>query len=186
MPGSQFFTGLGDDGYTGLLNSERVAKYDLRPEAYGTVDEAQAALGVARACNCTPRTGKVLLAVQRDLYVLMAELAAAGDPDSPFANRIGSAHIEQLEGWIADFEAGFELPKEFVIPGDSQPGAALHLARTVVRRAERLAVQLCHRGPLGNELVVRYLNRLSSLLFLLALFEDQQATGSELTLARQE
>jgi cob(I)alamin adenosyltransferase len=154
-----------------------VPKYDLRPEAYGTVDEAQAALGLARASGCTVRGGEILLAIQRDLYTLMAELAAAGDAGSPFAGGIAAAHVQQVEGWIAEFEARVQLPKEFVVPGDSQPGAALHLARTVVRRAERVTAHLSHNGLLANAQVLRYLNRLSSLLFVLACFEDQQAAG---------
>ena len=84
MSDSQFYTRRGDKGYTGLLGAERVPKYDLRPEAYGTADEAQAALGLARISGCTLRTGEILLTVQRDLYLLMAELAAAGEVDSPF------------------------------------------------------------------------------------------------------
>jgi cob(I)alamin adenosyltransferase len=185
MPDSPFYTQRGDDGYTGLLGPERVPKYDLRPEAYGTVDEAQAAMGLARASGCTPRTGEILLAIQRDLYPLMAELAAAGDADSSFAGSITKANVVQLESWIAELEAEVEMPREFIVPGDSQAGAALHLARTVVRRAERLAVHLVHKGLLDNDQVLRYLNRLSSLLFALACFEDLAATGSVPTQAQE-
>ena len=185
MSDSQFYTGRGDDGYTGLLGKERVPKYDPRPEAYGTVDEVQAVLGLVRAGGCTPRCGEILLAIQRDLYALMAELAAAGDAGSPFSGSITAAHVDQLETWIAEMEAQVEMPKEFVVPGDSRPGAALHVARTVTRRAERGAVHLYHQQLLGNELVVRYLNRLSSLLFVLAILEDRIATGQEVTLASE-
>lgn len=181
-PDSQFYTGRGDDGYTGLLGSERVPKYDSRPETYGTVDEAQAAMGLARAAGCTRRTGRILLAVQRALYSLMAELSA--DADAPFAGSITPAHVGQLEAWIAELEAEVDMPREFVVPGDSQPGAALHLARTVVRRAERLAVGLAHEGLLDNAHVIRYLNRLSSLLFVLACLEDGAATDAGATLAK--
>ena len=183
---SEFYTGRGDDGYTGLLGPERVPKYDPRPEAYGTVDEAQAAMGLARAADCTQATANVLLTVQRDMYHLMAELAAAGDAGSPFQGVVTASHVDQLETWIAHFEEGLEMPREFVVPGDSRPGAALHLARTVVRRAERLAVRLAADGPLENQQVIRYLNRLSSLLFVLAVVEDRAATGTRLTLAREE
>jgi cob(I)alamin adenosyltransferase len=184
MADSQFYTRRGDQGCTGLLGPERVPKYDLRPETCGTVDEAQAALGLARASGCTVRAEEVLLLVQRDLYLLMAELVAAGSADSPFADSIATAHVEQLESWIAEFEAQVEMPKEFVVPGDSLPGAALHLARTIVRRAERFVVRLSHEGLLGNDHVIRYLNRLSSLLFALACFEDQIATSAGATLAK--
>jgi cob(I)alamin adenosyltransferase len=185
MPGSRFYTRRGDEGYTSLLGPERVLKYDPRPEAYGTVDEAQAVLGVVRASGCASRTREVLLAIQRDLYILMSELAASGEAGSPFVDCVMAAHVDQLEMWIAEFEAQVEMPREFVIPGDSQAGAALHLARTVVRRAERHAVRLSHEGMLRNELVVPYLNRLSSLLFVLALFEDGVAAGRDITLAKE-
>jgi cob(I)alamin adenosyltransferase len=184
MPDSKFYTRRGDDGYTGLLGPERVPKYDPRPEAYGTVDEAQAALGLARSAGCLPRTWEILLSIQRALYPLMAELAAGGE--SSFAGRLNSAHVEQLEEWIAEAEAAVDMPREFVVPGDSLPGAALHLARTIVRRAERRAVRLTDGGELGNRHVVRYLNRLSSLLFVLACLEDQSATDASPTLARGE
>ena len=185
MAKSKFYSGRGDDGYTGLLGPERVPKYDLRPEAYGTVDEAQAAIGLARASGCTAQSERILLAIQRDLYTLMAELAAAGDDDSPFAGSVTTEHLEQVEDWIAQLETTVKMPKEFVVPGDSQSGAALHLARTVIRRAERHAVRLAHDGVLVNRLPVRYLNRLSSLLYVLALAEDQEATGQGLTLAKE-
>jgi cob(I)alamin adenosyltransferase len=183
MPDSQFYTGRGDDGYTGLLGPERVPKYDPRPEAYGTVDEAQAALGLARAAGCLPRTGKVLLSIQRDLYSLMGELAAGAE--SLPANRLTSSHVDQLEAWISEAEIAVDMPREFVVPGDSLAGAALHLARTIVRRAERLVVRLASEGDLSNRHVVRYLNRLSSLLFALACLEDQVSTGAGPTLAKR-
>jgi cob(I)alamin adenosyltransferase len=176
MPHSQFYTRCGDDGTTGLLGPERVPKYELRPEAYGTVDEAQAAMGLARASGCTPRTAQILLAVQRDLHVLMAELAAAGAAGSRSAAGIAAAQVDQLEGWIAEVEAQVEMPHEFVVPGDSRPGAALHLARTVVRRAERLAVRLADAELIDNDFLLHYMNRLSSLLFVLACYEDLKAT----------
>jgi cob(I)alamin adenosyltransferase len=185
MCDSQFYTRRGDDGTTGLLGPERVPKYDLRPEAYGTVDEAQAAMGLARASGCTEHSAQILLAIQRDLYVLMAELAAAGQVDSPFAGRIGPEHVETLEGWIAGTEQYVAMPREFVVPGDSPAGAALHLARTVVRRAERAAVRLADTGLFENAFLLHYLNRLSSLLFVLACYEDLAATHHAPTRAHE-
>ena len=185
MRDSRFYTRRGDDGRTGLLGPERVPKYDPRPEAFGTVDEAQAALGLARAAGPAPDVAEIVLAVQRELYDLMAELAAGGDEDSPFAGGITAGHVARLEGWLAEFEGRVEMPKEFVVPGDSPAGAALHLARTVVRRAERRAVRLADEGLLGNGQVQRYLNRLSSLLFVLALLEDGAGRGGGLTLAKE-
>lgn len=177
MKESQFYTRGGDDGTTGLLGPERVPKYDLRPEAYGAVDEVQAVLGLARAGGCSPRSAAILLEVQRDLHPMMAELASAGSKHGAFANSITADHVGQLEGYIGEYEVLLEMPKEFIIPGDSPQGAALHLGRTVARRAERRAVRLADGGLLDNLQVLRYLNRLSSLLFVLALYEDLQATG---------
>lgn len=178
MTKSSFFTGRGDDGQTGLLSPGRVPKYDLRPEAYGAVDEAQAALGLVRASNCQPLTAEVVLGVQRFLPSLMAELAAAGQADSPWSGRTTAEQVDQVETWIAQIEGKIDLPREFVIPGGSAVGAALHLARTVVRRAERRVVRLADEGLLTNPHVVRYLNRLSSLLFVLAILEDGAASNS--------
>lgn len=184
MPKSQFYTRRGDDGYTGLLGPDRVPKYDPRPEAYGTVDEAQAILGLARVNDCSPRTDEILFTIEGELYTLMAELAAAGDVDSPFAGSLTGAHVDRMEAWVAEVEAQVEMPAEFVIPGDSRAGAALHLARTVVRRAERIVARLRHEELLANDLVLRYLNRLSSLLFVLALLEDGRVTGRGVTLVK--
>jgi cob(I)alamin adenosyltransferase len=185
MPSSKSYTRRGDDGYTGLLGPERVPKYDARLEAYGTVDEMQAVLGLARASSCDADTQEVLLAVQRDCHQMMAELAAADFRRKPFAGGITVAHVDQLEAWIGELEAQVEMPTAFVVPGDSRPGAALHLARTVCRRAERLVAQLDHKGLLAGSGVLRYVNRLSSLLFVMACFEDQAATGSQPTLTRE-
>ena len=182
---SKFYSRRGDNGYTGLLGPERVPKYDLRPEACGTVDEAQAALGLARATGCMPRTGEILLTIQRDLHPIMAELASAGQAKTPLSGNITATQVAQLESWIAELETQVEMPDQFIVPGDSRPGAALHLARTVVRRAERLAVRQAHEGLLDNDQVVGYLNRLSSLLFGLACLEDQTATRSGPTLAKE-
>lgn len=169
------YTGRGDDGFTGLLGRERVPKYDLRPEAYGTVDEAQAAMGVARAAAQNPRTKEILLDAQRDLYLLMAELAAATPAAAAQVNGLPQGRVEWLEGTID--ELGVELPplRIFVVPGDSPAHAALHLARTVVRRAERQVARLVHQGDVPNPELMRYLNRLSSLLYVLARWEDAQA-----------
>ena len=179
------YTRRGDDGYTSLLGPDRVPKYDARLEAYGTVDEMQAVLGLARASSCDAHTQEILLAVQRDCHQMMAELAAADFRGKSFSGGITTVHVDQLEDWIGELEVQVEMPTGFIIPGDSQPGAALHLARTVCRRAERLVAQLDHKGLLVGSGALRYLNRLSSLLFVMACVEDQTATGSYPTLARE-
>lgn len=166
-----FYTRRGDDGYTDLLGGPRVTKYDLRPEALGTIDEASAALGLARATALREETRKALLHVQRDLYLLMADIATiegrqAGQP------RLTDTHVSALERIIAELDPQVQVPKEFVASGDSLSGAALDVARTVVRRAERVVTRLADEEGLPSRDGLVYLNRLSSLLFGLARFED--------------
>jgi cob(I)alamin adenosyltransferase len=189
MPSNQaesfsWYSGSGDNGTTGLLGGERVPKYHPQPDAYGTVDEASAALGLARALvRSGRRIVDVLLAVQRDLYRMMAELAAT--PAAAARLRaIDARRIEWLEETIDGIGGQLTVPREFVVPGDTAAGAALDLARTIVRRAERLAVRLCGDGRCDNHEIPRYLNRLSSLCFVLARIEDA-AGGSRPTLAKK-
>jgi cob(I)alamin adenosyltransferase len=178
-----FFSGRGDDGYTDLLGGPRVAKYDLRPEALGALDESSAALGLARAHAQREETRLALIQAQRDLYLLMADIATiegrhAGQP------RLTAAHVAGLERIVADLDPHVSIPKEFVAPGDSIPGAALDVARTVVRRAERVLARLTHAGELPSPDAIAYLNRLSSLLFGLARFEDA-AAGVKPTISKE-
>jgi cob(I)alamin adenosyltransferase len=178
-----FYTRAGDDGYTGLLGEGRVAKYTLQPEAYGTVDEASAAMGVARAAAKSERTRQLLLTAQRDLYHMMAELAST-QQTAPLFRKIDAQRVAWLEEQTDALTALVALPNEFVVPGDSLTGAYLDLARTIVRRAERLVVRLIHDGLVENVELMRYLNRLSSLLFVLALYENALAGVSQVTLAK--
>ena len=178
-----FYTRAGDDGFTGLLGSERVPKYDPRPEAYGTLDEASAVLGLARSLSRSAETGAALLSVQGDLYHIMTEIAASGDESARFAH-LPAERVAWLEKEIEGFGTRIEIPKEFVVAGDSTAGAALDLARTVVRRGERLVARLHHSGEAPNPDVLRYLNRLSSLCFVLALWENRVAGVARPTLAR--
>jgi cob(I)alamin adenosyltransferase len=168
-----FYTRLGDQGYTDLLGG-RVAKYDERPEALGTIDEATSAIGFARAIALSERTKTIIIDVQRDLYLMMAELAFTPEMRQG-AYHVTSEHVARIERETDQLEADVPLPPHFILPGDSMGGAALDVARTVVRRAERLVVQLAHNGGFENEQVLAYLNRLSSLLFILGRFEDQTA-----------
>jgi cob(I)alamin adenosyltransferase len=178
-----FFSGRGDDGYTDLLGGPRVAKYEPRPEALGALDEASAALGLARAHAAREETRQALIQSQRDLYLLMADIATiegrhAGKP------RLAAEHVAGLERLIADLDPLVSIPKEFVAPGDSVPGAALDVARTVVRRAERILARLAHEDVAVAPEGVAYLNRLSSLLFGLARFEDT-AAGVKSTISKE-
>ncbi len=179
-----FYTRRGDDGDTGLLGDERASKDDVRIEAFGAVDEAGAALGIARAVGRAPETGPMLLQVQRDLYGLMGELAATPANAARF-RVIDASRVTWLEAQIDALAALVKVPKEFIVPGDRVEGAFLDLARTVVRRAERRVVSLYRQGGFENKELLRYLNRLSSLCFLLELREVQFAGNDRLTLAKE-
>jgi len=177
-----FYTSKGDDGTTNLLGEGRVTKYHARIEAVGTLDESTAALGLARAQCLDPRSGEILLETQRDLYKLMAEVAATPENAEKF-HFIDAARVAWLETQTDKLSQLVELPGEFIVPGDSLAGAALSLARTIIRRAERRVVELFDAGELANGDLQRYLNRLSSLCFVLELLENK-AAGHQTTLAK--
>jgi len=176
--------GTGDEGFTDLLGAERVAKYDLRPETYGTLDEASSALGLARALSAQERVREILKHIQHDLYLLMAEVAVPADQLEKLPYRIKAEQADWLDAQITELESGLELPKKFVIPGASSGSAAIDLGRTIVRRAERHAVQLVHEDKMPAGQVLRYLNRLSSLLFVLARYEEH-ASGIPYDIAQR-
>ena len=180
---ARFYTQTGDDGYTSQLGEGRLPKYHPRTEAVGAADEATAALGVARAASQTEETGSLLLAVQRDLYNLMAEIAATPE-NAPRFRVIDEERVAWLEGEIDKLSARVEVPGEFIVPGDSPAGAALDMARTVVRRAERQVAHLMHTNEIENTQLLRYLNRLSSLCFVLELLENKTSGVDQPTLAR--
>lgn len=180
-----FYTRSGDDGYTGLLKDGRVPKNHPIPEAVGSLDEASAALGVARAACKAKLSADLILAVQRDLYLLMTEVAASPENAAQF-RRIDADRVTWLEQQVEILEQQVVVPKEFIIPGDSPAGAAIALARTIVRRAERQIAGLVHAKVLKNTELLRYLNRLSSLCFVLELHENQAWGKEEPTLARPQ
>jgi cob(I)alamin adenosyltransferase len=171
-------TGSGDTGYTSLLGAQRVPKYDSRPEAFGTVDEATSTLGLARATTADAKVRDLILHMQRDLYVLMAELATPPEHQEAVGMRITAEHVAWLEAIEDELKAEVAIPNKFIIPGDSPDGAALDLARTIIRRAERLAARLHHDGVVSNAEVLRYLNRLSDAVFILARYLEAKAGGS--------
>lgn len=171
------YTRTGDDGTTGLLYSGRVRKDDVGPEAYGAVDEAVSALGLARP---TTEPGgelhELLVRLQRELFVVGAELATAPDNRSklkPEVSLVTAEMVSRLEPIIDDVTARFEPPQEFVLPGQNATAAALDFARTVIRRAERASVAATHAGWLGPESqVVPYLNRVADLVYTLARWQE--------------
>ena len=178
-----FYTSRGDDGTTNLLGEGRVTKYHARIEAVGTLDESSAALGLARAQCLDSRSAPILLDVQRDLYKLMAEVAATPENAEKF-HFIDASRVNWLEQQTDALSEVVEMPREFILPGDSLAGAALSLARAIIRRAERRVVELHDEQEVSNPDLQRYLNRLSSLCFVLELLENK-AAGHQTTLAKK-
>lgn len=174
----KIYTKRGDDGTTGLFYGGRVRKDSERPAAYGTVDEAQAVLGLARAfAEPGGELDQMVVALARDLYVLMAEVATAPENRSKLtdgASRVTAEMVSALEDQIDAISERFEMPSEFVIPGGNVVGAHLDLARTVVRRAERLAMAVAD----ADSHVVPYLNRLSDLLWAMARWQEGDSLRS--------
>jgi cob(I)alamin adenosyltransferase len=166
----RIYTKTGDDGTTGLLYGGRVSKDDPATEAYGTTDEAVAALGLARA-SADPVMADELLALQRELFIVGADLAtnpAERAKLQPGVSLVTSEMTERLERRIDALVAERALPQAFIVPGANEGSAALDLARSVIRRAERQVVALEHEDREVNPEVRQYLNRLSDLIFVLA------------------
>jgi cob(I)alamin adenosyltransferase len=184
-------TRRGDDGTTGLLfGGERIAKDDLRTEAYGTIDEAVAALGLARAelgAGSGPipiaagDLGQIVLDIQRQLFVAAAELATqvdARDRQVDGVSRVSESMVVATEELLRVSEAGIVMPTEFVVPGETVVSAAIEVARTIVRRAERRAVTLSSEGLIPGPHLLPYLNRLADLLWVLARAAEQAEARS--------
>jgi cob(I)alamin adenosyltransferase len=174
---AKIYTRKGDDGTTSLWYGGRVAKDDERTEAYGSLDEAVSALGAARAL-CQPDTADLaadILQLQEDIFVAGAELATAPEAADRLEDGI-SRITEEMVGWaeerIDHYMAQVDLPPQFVIPGGTQLSAALDLARTVIRRAERRLVALRESGELASEAVLHFVNRASDLAYAMARFAD--------------
>ena len=179
-PMAKVTTGTGDTGYTGLLGDERVPKYDPRPDTFGTVDEATSALGLARAMANDANVKEIIYQVQQELYLLMGELATTPENYEKMGLRVSTEHVQRLEQVEERLKHEVEIPNKFIIPGDTPVGAALDLARTIIRRAERMAVKLLHDGVIQNGEVVRYLNRLSDLIFILARYVEVKSPLAKL------
>lgn len=163
----KIYTRKGDDGTTGLLYGGRVAKDSALPIAYGAVDEAQAFIGLARTEADDPGLNEALIGLERDLWVVMAELATEAERRDRLVDgetRVTDAMVDHLEAWLDRLAESFEMPTEFVVPGQTRLGALLDVARTVVRRAERDSLAALVPGSLAGV----YLNRLSDLLWMLA------------------
>jgi cob(I)alamin adenosyltransferase len=163
----KIYTRFGDRGETKLLSGETIAKDDPRVEAYGTLDELQSHLGMARCLVREESVRSILYAIQKDLFIAGAELASTTARLSRLGNRLKPKDISKLEHWIDQMTDQYGMPGGFVIPGNSPDNAALHMARSVCRRVERLIVRLNRSSRSYADLIV-YINRLSDLLFVLA------------------
>lgn len=171
----QTFNKRGDAGQTSLLFGQRVPKSDVRCEGYGTIDEAVSALGLARSLSPTVSVQEIVLSVQRELFIIGAEIATTDDRYASLAqkgNVVTESMVRRLEDLIVSLEAGTPMPRSFIIPGGSPSSAALDLARAIIRRAERCAVDLRDQGIIHNENILAYLNRLADLIFTLARYEE--------------
>ncbi len=170
---SKIYTRTGDDGTTGLGDGTRVAKDSLRVDAYGTVDEANSVIGVVLACTSVPENIAALLTeVQHDLFELGGELCIPGH------SAITDEFVTRLESELDDLNKDLPSLKEFILPGGGEAAAACHLARTIVRRAERGVTALATKETVRPE-VLRYLNRLSDLLFVIARVLSRLENGQE-------
>lgn len=166
--------GTGDDGTTGLLGGGRVPKDDPRVEAYGTVDEASSALGLARALTADSRVRAICEELQRGLYAVGAELGTNPESVTRFVTT-GDAEVSRLEELMAELEGEVTMPAGFILPGATPASGALDLARAITRRAERRTISLQRAGGLRSGQVTRWLNRLSLLLFVLGRYEEERA-----------
>jgi cob(I)alamin adenosyltransferase len=166
---NRIYTRTGDDGETGLGDGQRVAKHDLRVQAYGTVDEASSALGLARVHDGAQRFSDLVLELQNDLFDVGSDLCVPGEAGAKL--RVPEAYVTRLEKHIDRINADLAPLNSFVLPGGDPVAAWLHLARTITRRAERLVTELMAQPAEAhavNPIVVHYLNRLSDLLFVMA------------------
>lgn len=164
------FSKKGDGGETSLLTGKRVSKASLRPETYGTLDEASSALGLAKALTANETIRTMIRTVQEDLLMLGAELSWEGEKDPRYC--IGTERAARLSDWIQELQQDVPIPRAFIFPGENAVGAAVDLARTIVRRAERRAVALRDAGEIDDPEVHSYLNRLADFLFTLARFAE--------------
>lgn len=179
-----FFTAEGDLGETGILGPGRYSKASPRIEAVGTVDEATAALGLARSLANHSETQRILLNVQKKLYQFMAEISSTESTANQF-DIINDSDVQWLEKQIEALEGQVELPKDFIIPGSCPSSSALSLARTIIRRAERRVIALFESKVIQKGILIAYLNRLSSLVFVLEIFEINQS-GKSIELAKKD
>ena len=186
-PRKKIYTKYGDEGSTSLLYGGRVSKSNVHTEAYGITDEAVSAMGLARALSDDPKVKEVLVRLQRELFIVGAELATDPERYEVFNRHFKPVTAEMvagLEDLIDGLQAEAEMPNLFILPGGSPASAAMDVARTITRTAERRCVALKEQGGLTNPDILHYMNRLGDLLFVLARYQDRElpierATGDQ-------
>ena len=175
--GTKIYTKTGEKGETGLYSGQRVQKDSLRMHAIGDVDELNACLGTVRAKGCNDHVEKMLHELQRQLFSVGADLSAHMDSRVKVP-RISEEDVASLERWIDELDASLEPLQKFILPGGSEVSAQLHLARSICRRAERAVTSLMKNEDIGDH-VLKYLNRLSDLLFMMARFANKEIGTEE-------
>ena len=168
-------TKKGDKGFTGLLGGRRVPKYHLRPETYGTLDELNSFLGMARAISKDRKVRKILFHIQNHLFIIGSELALSGRDRDLLKGELAQKEVEWLGRLSADFEALLKPEPGFIISGETEISSILDVARAVSRRVERLVAKMNSKKMLHNLRILEYLNRLSDVLYLLARYEEKKA-----------
>lgn len=184
----KIYTKKGDTGQSRLLFGRQISKSDPKVEAYGTLDTAISAMGLARALCGDQQVKNILLQTQRELFTLGSELASDPEMHDHLEKKFGTVRdemVEQLERWIDEIDDEIDLPRAFLVPGASPGSGALDLARSLLRASERRIVGEQEQGHVANPEVLRYVNRLSDLLFMLARLEDK-ALPFELTTGEAE
>ena len=174
------FNKRGDGGETSLLFGGRVPKSDPRCEAYGTIDEAVSCLGLARALSQKKKVKDIILRLQKEMFIVGSELATPTECYKRLLDEHRSVTpemVQKLEDSIDELQEEMEMPRSFIIPGASTASAAMDVARTVIRRAERRVVELKHEDMIDNEELPKYLNRLADLVFTLARYEEADLDG---------
>ena len=181
MTKKNFYTRTGDKGTTGIIGDERVLKSDLRIEAIGSVDEANAALGFFRSLmDSTDSLCETILSIQKKLYFVMSDLASQNAEDERFV-RISNEDIDWLESEINRYQENLVIPREFIVPGDHPLGAMLEMARAIVRRAERSIIRYYQMEPDRNPELVKFLNRLSSFCYVAEIYVLQIKKDIDIT-----
>lgn len=175
----KIYTKTGDKGKTSLFGGKRVAKNDLRINAYGTVDELNSMLGIVLTEKVDSKTRDILSNLQQSLFIVGGELATPKDVKSSASQIISNEEIELLEKWIDELDSKLSPLKNFILPGGSKSASQLHFARTVCRRAERNIIEIEESENI-NENIVIYINRLSDLLFIIARFENHISSTPEI------